>query len=564
VSRVDGHVIAGGSDGSLTLWNAITATSARVQRAHANQVRGVAITPDGRRFASAGWDGFVRVWQTDGCAPIWEKQVGKDVFSVAFHPRDPIVAASYSRRGTSGYRIGLWNADTGEFLSELAGHETVIRRIRFSPDGSILASGDDAGILKVWDYATRTPRESVRAHPFMIFDLTFSEDGHRLVTASGEFFMHGETGEVKVWDTRHWEGITSIRTSTGAFFAVAMNKDGTRLATGGDDSAVRIWDAATGRETLTLRGHKDAVWGVEFSPNGRELFSASGDHDIRRWDARPLSGEESIDRNALTGHDGTVTALTFHPRDPVFVSGDMTGAVCIWDSNRRELIHRLPDLPGQVHSAMFNATGTKLAVATWRPWQARQHTGMVVVYDVKTWKEQARHHLDPVGILSVSFSPDGTLLAAACDFEVAVVRAETGQQVWRQKRQSLVTALGFLPNGSLATGDADGAIVLYGGATGSILRSLSGHAGRVTALAVSRNGRRFASVGMDGSTRAWDIATWQELRRPREHTGGIYAIALSHDGRHLISGGVALLKCWSGALLEFRLQAVFARKNKTA
>src|SRR6185436_16095032 len=102
-------------------------------------------------------------------------------------------------------------------------------------------------------------------------------------------------------------------------------------------------------------------------------------------------------------------------------------------------------------------------------------------------------------VLSVAFSSDGVHLAAACDFDVAVVRADTGQPVWRIERKKLVTAVSFLRDGSLAVGDADGEIIIYQGSTGAVLRTLPSHSGRVTSLVCSGNGRRFASAGVDGS-----------------------------------------------------------------
>jgi WD40 repeat protein len=179
-----------------------------------------------------------------------------------------------------------------------------------------------------------------------------------------------------------------------------------------------------------------------------------------------------------------------------------------------------------------------LVVAIWRPMQDLKHSGLAVIYETTGWTEVKRHrHLDPIGILSVAFSPDGTHLAAACDFDVVVADVRTGNVVWRDKRQSLVTAVEFLRDGSVVAGDADGAIALYHGTTGSLLRNLPGHAGRVTGLALSGNGQRLASTGLDGAFHVWNVSNWKELRQPHEHPGGVYAIALDAEGRLVISGG---------------------------
>ena len=52
---------------------------------------------------------------------------------------------------------------------------------------------------------------------------------------------------------------------------MAISPDGTRLASGGDDSTVRIWRVADGRQLATLTGGSDHVYAVAYSPDGQRL-----------------------------------------------------------------------------------------------------------------------------------------------------------------------------------------------------------------------------------------------------------------------------------------------------
>ena len=65
----------------------------------------------------------------------------------------------------------------------------------------------------------------------------------------------------------------------------------------------------------------------------------------------------------------------------------------------------------------------------------------------------------------------------------------------------------------------------------------SGHAGKVTAMVVSADGRRLVTAGTDGNIRIWALDQRSLLRLLRAHNGGVSALALSNDGRWLISGG---------------------------
>jgi WD40 repeat protein len=58
---------------------------------------------------------------------------------------------------------------------------------------------------------------------------------------------------------------------------LALNLDGTRLATASWDGMIKVWDTATGEELLSLPGDSARVYAVAFSPNGRWLAGGGTD-----------------------------------------------------------------------------------------------------------------------------------------------------------------------------------------------------------------------------------------------------------------------------------------------
>jgi WD40 repeat protein len=90
---------------------------------------------------------------------------------------------------------------------------------------------------------------------------------------------------VKIWDTRTWQEVGSLRDLSSGILSVAFSPDGRRLATGGTDSTVKLWDAATGELLHTFHGHNDWVHAVAFSPDGRRLASGSLDATVKIWKA---------------------------------------------------------------------------------------------------------------------------------------------------------------------------------------------------------------------------------------------------------------------------------------
>ena len=63
--------------------------------------------------------------------------------------------------------------------------------------------------------------------------------------------------------------------------------------------------------------------------------------------------------------------------------------------------------------------------------------------------------------------------------------------------------------------------------TEQLLATLEGHAGTVSSVALSSDGRWLASGGFDGTVRLWQAPGGRLLRTMRGHTGGVRGIALS-------------------------------------
>jgi WD40 domain-containing protein/caspase domain-containing protein len=212
--------------------------------------------------------------------------------NVAFSPDGKMLALGGSGSGAPGGTVKLWDVASGRALRALSGHAVAVNSVAFSPDDTVLASGNNDGTVRLWDVATGRELRTLSGHTsgfncgWGLKSIGFSPDGWTLASGSGE----------------------------------------RNLASGSADDTIKLWDVTTGRELRTLSGHSDAVDTVAFSPDGRMLASGAEDHTIKLWDV--ASGQEL---GSLSGHSSGVTSVAFSPDGKVLVSGGADGMTRVWD-----------------------------------------------------------------------------------------------------------------------------------------------------------------------------------------------------------------------------------------
>ena len=143
-------------------------------------------------------------------------------------------------------------------------------------------------------------------------------------------------------------------------------------------------------------------------------------------------------------------------------------------------------------------------------------------------------------VYSVSFSPDGTLLASgSSDYTVKLWEVATQERITTLAgHKSPVISVSFSPDGTLlASGSSDYTVILWEVATRERIATLQGHTDGVSSVSFSAfDGTLLATGGWDGKVILWDVLKREQIV-VFGHTGQIYSMAFSPDGTTLAAGG---------------------------
>ena len=133
-------------------------TSATLKGQHRDNVRAIALSPNGAMLYSGSWDNTIKVWRVDGSGG------GSCVGTLEGHT-DVVHALALSTDGAMLYSgssgsldlwdntIKLWRMDGlggGSCVGTLKGHTYTVSALTLSPDGAMLYSGARGPTIKAW------------------------------------------------------------------------------------------------------------------------------------------------------------------------------------------------------------------------------------------------------------------------------------------------------------------------------------------------------------------------------------------------------------------------------
>lgn len=274
VARGAGLAAAGRRDGQAIVWDAASWKELRRFEAHAGYCYAAVFSPDGRRLATCGLDGAVKLWETATGAPdrVLRPAGGEARTALAWASGGRILAAG----GPDGAQA--WPAGGGPATAIRADGTAAL-----AARGDLVAAGGFDGRIVLWDLARGREAAAFAAHEGLVSALAFHPGGEFL--ASG-----GVDGALSLWDLKGARRGSPLEAHPGGPRSIAFTPDGAHLVSGGRDGA-KVWDLATGRMVKALETSGTGVFGIALGLGGREIVGTGGDSRIRIWGG-DLLGQE--------------------------------------------------------------------------------------------------------------------------------------------------------------------------------------------------------------------------------------------------------------------------------
>ncbi|MEL6778691.1 MAG: pentapeptide repeat-containing protein [Cyanobacteria bacterium J06597_16] len=243
-----GQWLVSGSGDGIKVWDLQQQNSAEALTynipAGPSPIWALAISPNGRTFASADYDGKVTIWQLADGQPVYSVEHGASVWSLAIAPDGQTFVSSGSDRV-----IREWDLISGQPLRTFEGHEDVVRSVAISADAKTLASGSWDSTIKLWNFESGALETTLSGHEGRVVAIALSPDGQTL--ASG-----GTDNALKLWDVPSRKLLETLDNSTNWILSVAFAErapvDGKAdlspekslektLVSGGKDRTIKVW-----------------------------------------------------------------------------------------------------------------------------------------------------------------------------------------------------------------------------------------------------------------------------------------------------------------------------------
>jgi WD40 repeat protein len=482
------------SDETVRLWDLKTGKEIRQYKGHTGPLYCMALSGDGRMLVTGAQDNTLRLWDVPQPRPVLLMAGHQGAAGgLAVSPDGRMVVS-----GGADKAVRLWMTDAvaksvagmkpqlalGSDYFLRAGHQGAVTAAAWRNDSAYFATADAEGRINVWSPFIDAAQGEIGRHTGGVTGLAFPTNNQQLVSAGGD-------GVIRFWQLpippqRDLTGITAAVTD------VAIPTNQAAAVVSSADGTVRLFDVNTAKVTREFPRSDKPVTSVAVQPNNALVAMADNAGRVRL-----LNFADGADRGSVSGHEGAVNRVAFHPDNTRIATTGADGTVRLW-------------------------TFPLAAVP------ANGHTGPV---------------------RAIAASQNGQWFVTGSDDKTVRVWASTGaaQRQMANHKQPVLAVDVRRDDAQIASGDAEGAVWLWNGASGAAEGSLLAHAGPVRSVAYEAANQTLLTGGDDGLIKRWQLPLVPP-RLSNGHTQPVQTVAVSPDGSLMVTGSTdGTVRVWNAS-----------------
>ncbi|OCT96723.1 hypothetical protein XELAEV_18008935mg [Xenopus laevis] len=317
---------------SVIIRNIDNPAIADIYTEHAHQVVVARYAPSGFYIASGDTSGKLRIWDTTQKEHLLKYEYQpfagkiKDIAWTEDSKRIAVVGEGREKFGS----VFLW--DTGSSVGEIIGNIKVINSVDIKQTRPYrLVTGSDDNCCAFFEGPPFKFKFTMSDHSRFVNCVRFSPDGSRLASA-------GADGQIFLYDGKTGEKVCSLggsKAHDGGIYAVSWSPDGTQLLSASGDKTAKIWDVAANSAVTTFNLGSDVLdqqlgclWQKDY------LLSVSLSGYINYLDKNNPAKPFRI----IKGHNKSIQCMTVDKSDgrSTIYTGSHDGHINYWDAETGE------------------------------------------------------------------------------------------------------------------------------------------------------------------------------------------------------------------------------------
>ncbi|CAH1963255.1 unnamed protein product [Acanthoscelides obtectus] len=254
----------------------------RTYYGHRQAVRDINFNNSGKQFLSAGYDRYIKLWDTETGQVISRFTSRKIPYCVKFNPEK--TKQHLFVAGTSDKKIICWDTRSGDIVQEYDRHLGAVNSITFVDDNRRFVTTSDDKSLRVWEWDIPVDMKYI-ADPTMhsMPAVTLSPNAKWLACQSMD-------NKIVIFSAMNRFKINRKKTFTGHMVAgyacsLDFSPDMSYLVSGDADGKCYIWDWKTTKLYKKWKAHDNVCASVLWHPHEpSKLITAGWDGVIKYWD----------------------------------------------------------------------------------------------------------------------------------------------------------------------------------------------------------------------------------------------------------------------------------------